>query len=44
MLGQWEDDVNIDFVPYVNGVLKLAETSVTEQHCSVRKRQAAVHK
>jgi peptide/nickel transport system substrate-binding protein len=31
----------VAFVPYVNGVLKLAETPVTEQHWSVRKRKAA---
>jgi peptide/nickel transport system substrate-binding protein len=32
----------VKFVPYVN-VFTLAETSVTEQHWSVRKRKAAVH-
>ena len=26
----------VEFVPYVNGVLNLAETGVTEQHWSVR--------
>jgi peptide/nickel transport system substrate-binding protein len=30
----------VTFVPYVNGVLNLAETSVTEQHWSVRKQKA----
>jgi ABC-type transport system substrate-binding protein len=32
----------VDFVPYVNGVLKLAETGVSEQHWSVRKQNVAV--
>jgi hypothetical protein len=27
----------VEFVPYVSGVLKLDQTSVTEQHWSVRK-------
>lgn len=31
----------VNFVPYVNGVLNLAETSVTDQHWSVRKSEAA---
>jgi ABC-type transport system substrate-binding protein len=34
----------VDFVPYVNGVLNLAETSVTAQHWSVREQKAAVPK
>jgi peptide/nickel transport system substrate-binding protein len=33
----------VDFVPYVSTQLKLAETSVTAQHWSVRKQKAAVH-
>ena len=33
----------VAFVPYVNGMLQLAETSVTAQHWSVRKQKAAVH-
>jgi peptide/nickel transport system substrate-binding protein len=32
----------VEFVPYLTGVLKLAETSVTDQHWSVRKQGAAV--
>ena len=32
----------VEFVPYVTTVLNLAETSVTEQHWSVRKQGAAV--
>jgi peptide/nickel transport system substrate-binding protein len=32
----------VEFVPYVTGTLILAETSVTEQHWSVRKQKAAV--
>jgi peptide/nickel transport system substrate-binding protein len=32
----------VEFVPYVTTLLKLAETSVTEQHWSVRKQKAAV--
>jgi peptide/nickel transport system substrate-binding protein len=32
----------VDFVPYVSTTLNLAETSVTEQHWSVRKQGAAV--
>ena len=32
----------VHFVPYANGLLKLDETSVTEQHWSVRKQKAAV--
>jgi ABC-type transport system substrate-binding protein len=32
----------VDFVPYVNTTLNLTETSVTEQHWSVRKQKAAV--
>jgi peptide/nickel transport system substrate-binding protein len=32
----------VDFVPYANGVLKLAETGVSEQHWSVRKQNAAI--
>jgi peptide/nickel transport system substrate-binding protein len=31
----------VEFVPYVNTVLNLAETGVTEQHWSVRKQKAA---
>jgi peptide/nickel transport system substrate-binding protein len=33
----------VEFVPYVTTILKLAETSVTEQHWSVRKQKAAIH-
>jgi ABC-type transport system substrate-binding protein len=33
----------VEFVPYISTVLNLAETSVTEQHWSVRKQGAAVH-
>jgi ABC-type transport system substrate-binding protein len=33
----------VEFVPYITGVLTLAETSVTDQHWSVRKQKAAVH-
>jgi peptide/nickel transport system substrate-binding protein len=33
----------VKFVPYINGALNLVETSVTEQHWSVRKKKAAVH-
>ena len=32
----------VEFVPYVSTTLNLAETSVTEQHWSVRKQKAAV--
>ena len=32
----------VDFVPYINATLNLAETSVTEQHWSVRPQGAAV--
>jgi ABC-type transport system substrate-binding protein len=32
----------VEFVPYVTTVLKLDETSVTEQHWSVRKEKAGV--
>jgi len=32
----------VEFVPYVTTILNLAETSVTEQHWSVRKQKAAV--
>jgi peptide/nickel transport system substrate-binding protein len=32
----------VDFVPYVSTTLNLAETSVTEQHWSVRKQKAVV--
>jgi hypothetical protein len=32
----------VDFVPYMSTTLNLAETSVTEQHWSVRKQKAAV--
>jgi peptide/nickel transport system substrate-binding protein len=32
----------VEFVPYINTTLNLAETSVTEQHWSVRKQKAAV--
>src|SRR5262249_40731946 len=31
----------VDFVPYVSTTLNLAETSVTEQHWSIRKQKAA---
>ena len=34
----------VEYVPYVNGVLNLAGTAVTEQHWSVRKQKAGVHK
>jgi len=34
----------VEFVPYVTTLLKLAETSVSEQHWSVRKQKAAVPK
>ncbi len=34
----------VSFVPYASTVLKLAETSVTDQHWSVRKQKAAVEK
>jgi hypothetical protein len=30
----------VEFVPYVSTLLKLNETSVTEQHWSVRKQKA----
>jgi peptide/nickel transport system substrate-binding protein len=30
----------VEFVPYVSTLLKLDETSVTEQHWSVRKQKA----
>jgi peptide/nickel transport system substrate-binding protein len=30
----------VDFVPYINAMLNLTETSVTEQHWSVRKQKA----
>jgi peptide/nickel transport system substrate-binding protein len=33
----------VTFVPYVNGTLDFDETSVTDQHWSVRKQKAAVH-
>jgi hypothetical protein len=32
----------VEFVPYVTTILNFAETSVTEQHWSVRKQGAAV--
>jgi ABC-type transport system substrate-binding protein len=32
---------DVEFIPYVNTLLKLNETSVTEQHWSVRKQKAA---
>jgi len=32
----------VHFVPYANGLLKLDETSVTDQHWSVRKQKAGV--
>ena len=32
----------VEFVPHVTTLLKLGETSVTEQHWSVRKQGAAV--
>ena len=31
----------VEFVPYINTVLNLTETSVTEQHWSVRKQKTA---
>jgi ABC-type transport system substrate-binding protein len=34
----------VEFVPYQTGVLTLAETSVTDQHWSVRKQKATVEK
>jgi peptide/nickel transport system substrate-binding protein len=33
---------DVEFVPYVNGILKFAETRVTAQHWSVRKEKAAI--
>jgi peptide/nickel transport system substrate-binding protein len=33
----------VEFVPYVSTTLNFAETSVTEQHWSVRKQKAGVH-
>ncbi len=33
----------VAFVPYATTLLKLVETSVTDQHWSVRKKKAAVH-
>jgi uncharacterized protein (DUF952 family) len=33
----------VAFVPHVNGVLRLAETLLTDQHWSVRKQKAATH-
>jgi peptide/nickel transport system substrate-binding protein len=35
---------NVEYTPYVNGVLNLVGTAVTEQHWSVRKQKAAVPK
>ena len=32
----------VHFVPYANGILNLAETSVSDQHWSVRKQKAGV--
>ncbi len=32
----------VEFVPYVTALLQLAESSVTEQHWSVRKQKAAM--
>ena len=32
----------VEFVPYANTVLNLAETAVTDQHWSVRKQKSAV--
>jgi len=32
----------VHFVPYANGLLKLDETAVTDQHWSVRKQKAGV--
>jgi ABC-type transport system substrate-binding protein len=32
----------VEFVPYVNGLLTLVETSVTAQHWSVRKKKATL--
>jgi ABC-type transport system substrate-binding protein len=34
---------DVKYVPYVSTTLNLAETSVTDQHWSVRKKKAAVH-
>jgi len=33
----------VELVPYVSTLLKLNETSVSEQHWSVRKQKAAIH-
>jgi peptide/nickel transport system substrate-binding protein len=33
----------VRLVPYANGILHLVETSVTDQHWSVRKQKAALH-
>ena len=33
----------VEFVPYTNGMLHLAETSVTDRHWSVRNQKAAAH-
>jgi hypothetical protein len=30
----------LHFVPYVNGILNLSESSVTDQHWSIRKQKA----
>jgi len=40
----YEVNKTVEFVPYVTTILNLAETSVTDQHWSMRKQKAAIHK
>jgi peptide/nickel transport system substrate-binding protein len=42
-IGLYAVNKAVELVPYVTTILNLAETSVTEQHWSVRKQKAAVH-
>jgi peptide/nickel transport system substrate-binding protein len=42
-IGLYAVNKAVELVPYVSTILNLAETSVTEQHWSVRKQKAAVH-
>jgi hypothetical chaperone protein len=42
-IGLYAVNKAVELVPYVTTILNLVETSVTEQHWSVRKQKAAVH-
>lgn len=41
-IGLYAVNKAVNFVPYATGILNLAETSVTDQHWSVRKQKTAV--